>query len=128
MRIVYDPTHVLHAPATEVQYGVPVPIYEVPARAESIRAALLADDAFSFAEPAEHGISPVTAVHHEGLVRFLEEAWSLWRAHGGGAGSMPPQYLPDNVLHPAMRASIGAAPEPSGAVRRLGYSCSSAMT
>src|SRR5258707_381199 len=58
MRIVYDPTHVLHDPATEVQYGVPVPIYEVPARAESIRAALLADDAVSFAEPAEHGISP----------------------------------------------------------------------
>src|SRR5258707_6883989 len=128
MRIVYDPTHVLHDPATEVQYGVPVPIYEVPARAESIRAALLADDAFSFAEPAEHGISPVTAVHHEGLVRYVEEAWSLWRAHGGGAGSMPPQYLPDTVLHPAVREGMGPAPEPSGAVGRMGYWCWETMT
>ena len=40
MRVVYDPSHVLHDPVTEVQTGVAMPMYEVPARAESIRAAL----------------------------------------------------------------------------------------
>jgi hypothetical protein len=41
MRVVYDPSHGLHDPATEVQYGTAMPMYEVPARVESIRAALL---------------------------------------------------------------------------------------
>lgn len=45
MRVVYDPSHVLHNPVTEVQNGVAMAIYEMPARVESIRAALLADDA-----------------------------------------------------------------------------------
>src|SRR5215831_9054559 len=87
MRVVYDSRHVLHDPTTEVQYGVPMHMYEVPARVESIRAALLADDEFSFTDPTEHGLGPVTAVHHEGLVRFLAEAWSLWRDQGGGGGA-----------------------------------------
>jgi acetoin utilization deacetylase AcuC-like enzyme len=89
MRVVYDPSHILHDPVTEVQYGVAIPMYEVPARVESIREALLADGEFSFADPAGHGLGPVTAVHHEGLVRFLAEAWSLWLAHGGGSDSLP---------------------------------------
>jgi hypothetical protein len=128
MRVVYDPSHVLHDPATEVQYGVVMPMFEVAARVESIRAALLADDKFSFADPADHGLGPVTAVHHEGLVRFLAEAWSLWRTHGGGGGSMPPQFMPDTVLHPAMREGMGEAPEPSGATGRIGYWCWETMT
>jgi hypothetical protein len=128
MRVVYDPSHVLHDPVTEVQYGVAIPMYEVPARVESIHAALLADDEFSFADPAGHGLGPVTAVHHEGLVRFLAEAWSLWLAHGGGSDSLPSQFMPDTVLHPAMREGMGEAPEPSGAIGRIGYWCWETMT
>ena len=67
MHVVYDPRHVLHDPATEVQYGVAMPMYEVSARVESIRAALLTDGSFSFTDPAGHGLEPVLAVHHEGL-------------------------------------------------------------
>src|SRR5499427_655901 len=128
MRVVYDPSHVLHDPATEVQYGIAMPMYEVPARVESIRAALLTDDNFGFADATGHGLGPVTAVHHEGLVCFLDEAWSLWRKHGGGGGSMPPQFMPDTALHPAMREGMGEAPEPSAAVGRIGYWCWETMT
>jgi len=128
MRVVYDSRHVLHDPGTEVQSGVPMPIYEVPARVESIRAALLADDEFSFTGPTEHGLGPVTAVHDEGLVRFLGESWARWRQHGGGGGAMPPQFLPDTVLHPALREGMGPAPEPSAAVGRIGYWCWETMT
>ena len=56
MHVVYDPRHVLHDPVTEVQYGTAMPMYEVPARVESIRAALLTDDAFSFADATDHGL------------------------------------------------------------------------
>ena len=128
MRVVYDPRHVLHDPGTEVQHGVPMPMYEVPARVESIRAALLADSEFAFTGPTDHGLGPVSAVHNEGLVRFLAESWSLWRRHGGGGGAMPPQYLPDSVLHPAMREGMGPAREPSGAMGRIGYWCWETMT
>jgi acetoin utilization deacetylase AcuC-like enzyme len=128
MHVVYDPRHVLHDPTTELQHGVPMPIYEVPARVESIRAALLADDEFSFTVPTEHGLGPVVAVHHEGLVGFLAEAWGLWRNQGGGGGPMPPQYLPDTVLHPAIREGMGPAPEPPGAMGRIGYWCWETMT
>jgi acetoin utilization deacetylase AcuC-like enzyme len=128
MRVVYDPSHVLHDPAVEVQYGVPMPMYEVPARVESIRRALLADDQFTFVEPATHGLGPVLAVHHQGLVQFLADAWSLWRAQGGSGAPMAPQFMPDTVLHPAMREGMGPAPEPSGAIGRIGYWCWETMT
>jgi acetoin utilization deacetylase AcuC-like enzyme len=128
MRVVYDPSHVLHDPAVEVQYGVPMPMYEVPARVESIRRALLADDQFTFVEPTRHGLGPVLAVHHQGLVQFLADAWSLWRANGGGGAPMAPQFMPDTVLHPAMREGMGPAPEPSGAIGRIGYWCWETMT
>jgi acetoin utilization deacetylase AcuC-like enzyme len=107
MQVVYDPRHVLHDPLTEVQYGVPLPMYEVPSRVESIRTSLSADPAFTFTSPVDHGLEPVTAVHEEGLIRFLAEAWSLWRADGGGGGSMPPQLVPDTIVHPAMREGMG---------------------
>jgi hypothetical protein len=38
-----------------------MPMYEVSARVESIRTALLADDTFSFADPAGHGLEPAAA-------------------------------------------------------------------
>jgi acetoin utilization deacetylase AcuC-like enzyme len=127
MRVVYDQRHLLHDPGTEVQHGVPMPIYEVPARVESIRASLQADSDFTFTGPTDHGLGPVTAVHDEGLVRFLAESWSSWRRHGGG-GVMPPQFLPDTVLHPALREGMGPAREPSAATGRIGYWCWETMT
>jgi hypothetical protein len=56
MHVVYDPSHVLHDPTTEVQYGVPMPMYEVPARVESIRAALLADEEYENARTWLRGL------------------------------------------------------------------------
>ena len=41
---------------------------------------------------------------------------------------MPPQFMPDTVLHPAMREGMGEAPEPSAAVGRIGYWCWETMT
>lgn len=128
MQVVYDPGHCLHDPTVEVQYGIPIPMYETPARVEVIREALERDGGFDFLPPTEHGIGPVRAVHDAGLIRFLEEAWGLWREHGGGGGASAPHFLPDTVLHPALREGMGAAPEPSGALGRIGYWCWETMT
>jgi acetoin utilization deacetylase AcuC-like enzyme len=128
LHVVYDPRHALHDPTVEVQHGIPIPMYETPARVESMREALERDRGFDFLPPTEHGIEPIRAVHEEGLIRFLEEAWGLWREQGGGGGAMASHFLPDTVLHPALREGMGPAPEPSGAIGRIGYWCWETMT
>lgn len=80
MQVVYSPRHLAHDIDTETFMGVGVPANEVAERAERIRGALAADGGFTFVEPAEHGEAPITAVHDEALVRFLEVAWSEVRA------------------------------------------------
>lgn len=80
MQVVYSPRHLGHDIDTETFMGVGVPANEVAERAERIRAALTADGGFTFVEPTDHGEAPITAVHDEGLVRFLEIAWSEVRA------------------------------------------------
>ena len=41
---------------------------------------------------------------------------------------MPPQFMPDTVLHSALREGMGEAPEPSAAIGRIGYWCWETMT
>ena len=80
MQVVYSPRHLAHDITSETFMGVEVPANEVAERAERIRSALTADGGFTFTEPTDHGEAPITAVHDEGLVRFLEVAWSEVRA------------------------------------------------
>lgn len=124
MQVAYTSKHLLHNPETEVQFGIPIPNYEVTARAEAIRTALERDGGFEFREPAEHGIDPIKAVHDEGLVRYLEDAWRDWRK----AIQQAPAAIPDTMLHPALREGMGPAREPKGAIGRIGYWCWETMT
>ncbi len=122
MKVVYTPAHLLHNPDTEVQFGIPLPMYEVPQRAEAIRRALEADGGFELVAPTEHGVAPVQAVHDPAMVRYLEQAWRDWRT-----AYTTPQAIPDTVLHPALREGMGPAPEPRGPLARLGYWCFETM-
>lgn len=124
MKVVYSPQHQLHNPETEVQFGIPIPIYEIPARAETIHRTLLRDGGFESQEPTEHGIDPITAVHDPDLVRYLEEAWRDWRK----VLQQAPAVIPDTVLHPALREGMGPAREPGGPTGRIGYWCWETMT
>jgi acetoin utilization deacetylase AcuC-like enzyme len=80
MRVVYSPAHLVHDPATETVMGVAIPANEVGERAECIRAALAADGGFAFSAPTDHGVAPIAAVHDDGLIRFLAEAWLQMQA------------------------------------------------
>src|SRR3954452_9309502 len=82
MRVVYSPAHLGHDVVTETVMGVAIPAYEVAERAERIRTALEADGGFELEGPGEHGEAPILAVHDEGLLRFLEDAWSSLRREG----------------------------------------------
>lgn len=119
VRVVYSPRHRLHDPGFEVTGGERIPAYEVIGRVEAIREALDSDPAFSFVDPRAFGLDPVRAVHDDGLIRYLENAWSDWLAGGTGAGAI----LPDAFLHPALRAGMGDAPEPSSPCGQAGFYC-----
>ena len=76
MKVVASVKHRLHDPHREIESsGFQVP-FEHPGRAETIAAALRADERFAVVEPAEWGTGPIEAVHDPGLVRFLASAWS----------------------------------------------------
>jgi acetoin utilization deacetylase AcuC-like enzyme len=82
MRVVYSPAHLEHDPTTETVMGVAIPANEVGERAERIRDALASDGGFRISPPTDHGQAPIAAVHDEGLIRFLAEAWSDLQAQG----------------------------------------------
>ncbi len=90
MRVVYTPLHLGHDPASETIMGEETPAYEVPDRAERIRATLVADGGFQLSGPTEHGLDPILAVHDPGLVRFLEEAWPQAVHEGIGQRAVVP--------------------------------------
>ena len=123
MRVVYSPKHRVLDPLYEVNHGVQEPASDVPARAESILAALLRDGGFELLEPSQYGTEPILAVHDPGLVAFLEQAWSAWVA----TGETRPLY-PDTLLHPGMRQGMAPAPEPVEIGARMGYWCFDTFT
>jgi acetoin utilization deacetylase AcuC-like enzyme len=82
MQVVYSTAHLEHDPKTETVMGAPIPANEVAERAERIHAALAADGGFSISSPIDHGLDPIAAVHDEGLIRFLAEAWTQMQAEG----------------------------------------------
>jgi acetoin utilization deacetylase AcuC-like enzyme len=110
MQVVYSSRHLAHDIDTETFMGVGVPANEVAERAERIRTALTADGEFAFSEPTEHGEAPITAVHDEGLVRFLEVAWSEVRAQ-----AIPRAFLSADT-YPNLAMFEGMSPD---AVQRL---------
>jgi acetoin utilization deacetylase AcuC-like enzyme len=110
MQVVYSPRHLAHDIDTETFMGIGIPANEVAERAERIRDALTADGGFTFVDPTDHGEAPITAVHDEGLVRFLEVAWSEVRAQ------MIPRAFLSADTYPNVAMFEGMSPD---AVARL---------
>jgi acetoin utilization deacetylase AcuC-like enzyme len=119
VRVIYSPRHQLHDPDFEVTAGQRIPAYELVTRAEAIRITLAADPSFSFHVPREYGLEPVKAVHDDGLVDYLENAWRDWRSRGTGASAI----MPDTFLHPGLRTGMGDPPRPSSPCGQSGYYC-----
>ncbi len=105
MRVVYSPAHLAHDVVTETVMGMAIPANEVAERAETIRATLEADGGFTIEPPTEHGTEPILAVHDEGLLRYLDEAWSAARAQSVDR----PNLIADTF--PSFRMFEGMSPE-----------------
>ena len=119
MKVVYTLRHRLHHPERELERSRLQPPFEHPGRAETIRAALAADDRFELVAPDEWGTDPITAVHDPGLVAFLETAWAEYQQAVGPTHDV----IPDVFAMSALREGMGPAREPGPVGMRLGWWC-----
>ncbi|MBA2570955.1 MAG: histone deacetylase family protein [Chloroflexi bacterium] len=123
MKVVHSEAHRAHTYAHEVTGGLPTRAWETVARAEAIRAALEAVG-HDLRAPADHDAAAITAVHDPAMLRYLETAWSDWRANGLDRATIVPDTLP----LAGYRAGMGAATEPASPCGRIGYWCFDTMT
>ncbi|MEO5899570.1 MAG: histone deacetylase family protein [Ilumatobacteraceae bacterium] len=119
MRVVYTPAHLGHDPHTEIeQSGWHAP-WEHVGRAETIRATLATDDAFTIVAPDPWGLDPVRAVHDGGLVDFLAVAWQEYQVVNPGVRDV----VPDVFYRPGLRRGMSPAGVPASVNGRLGWYC-----
>jgi acetoin utilization deacetylase AcuC-like enzyme len=113
MDVVFTEAHRSHDPERELVMGREVGVYETPARAEQVAAALRASG-HAFADLTEHGRGPVEAVHDRAFVDHLERAWDEWSELG-----WTHPIVPDTI---AMSRLLDAPLAPPAGVRgRTGY-------
>ena len=122
MKVVHTERHRAHDPAVETYLGLPEPANEVPARADSILAALRADGGFDIVEPTDHGTAPITAVHDPGLLRFLEAAWPEVERQRLAREFLVADTYPTRAMFQGMSEELVAArPEPTAIGGRVGW-------
>ena len=122
MKVVHTESHRRHDPKVETYLGLPLPANEVPARADSIRDALVADGGFELVEPVGHGAAPILAVHDPGLVRFLEEAWPAAQQQQIDRDFLVADTYPTRGMFQGMSEEfVAARPEPVAVGGRAGW-------
>jgi acetoin utilization deacetylase AcuC-like enzyme len=103
--VVWSDDCLLHEAGGEVWIGLPDPGNELPERATAIREALVGAGApLVDAEP--HDDEAVLAVHDEGLVTYLREAWTLWQEAGYAEDPGQPRVVPYIFPHPGLLAGL----------------------
>jgi acetoin utilization deacetylase AcuC-like enzyme len=122
VKAVYTDRHRGHDVRTETFLGKSIPAHEIVARAELIRAALLADGGFELVGPTEHGAEPILAVHDAGLLHFLEQAWNEHRRQRPEGEALIADTYPSRAMFEGMsEAALGGLREPEAIGGRAGW-------
>lgn len=121
--VASSPLHARHDPTTELCAGTSIPCWERASRAELIAEALAGDARFTFVPVAEHGRSPIEAVHDPRLVAYLERAWERLVEAGVTLGPAGAQVHPDTYVHPALRDGMGPGARPRDPLAELALWC-----
>jgi acetoin utilization deacetylase AcuC-like enzyme len=93
----------------------------VAERAERIRETLEADRGFVLVPPTEHGTDPILAVHHPGLLAFLEQAWAAARADALPRSFLVADTYPTFAMFEGISESVWRAAETRAAAGRAGW-------
>jgi len=117
MPVVWSDRHRLHEPGGEVWVGLRMPAAEVPARADAIRDALLADGA-RLADAEVHPDERLLAVHDRELLDYLAHAWEAWEAAGLPDDPGQDRVVPYVFAHPGLTATPAV---PTATWARPGY-------
>lgn len=102
MRSFFSEQQSKHAPALELQNGELVPHAESQARVDAIRAVLT-----DVAEPEDHGLDPILAIHDPAYVEFLGRAHKDW-VEAGRPGDAFPYVFPIRGRRPLNLTRIDA--------------------
>ena len=89
MRTIYSPRHMLHGGNVELNSGEIVAAYELPRRAEIVRARVEETKLGPVEAPDAFPLDWARRVHAPDYVDFLPRAWALWTAEGRGGSAMP---------------------------------------
>ena len=90
MKTIYTPAHLAHAPAKEFLDGELVDVFEKPTRAEMILAAVRNANLGEVLPPQDFGLQPIRAIHSDGYLSFLQNAYALWLADGRSTNAVYP--------------------------------------
>ena len=96
MDVVWTDLHRRQNPKMEINLGQPIPTYERPDRAETIRQQLETDSRFNFVGLAEHGRSPIEAVHALGPLALLQ-TWHTRSNFPRDLAGLPWGYLAASI-------------------------------
>jgi len=89
MQTVHSPRHAGHAGNLELMPGEIVPAFELPRRAEIVRARVEAVGLGPILPPDPHPLDTAARVHAPDYLAFLAEAWPRWAASGRAGTAMP---------------------------------------
>jgi acetoin utilization deacetylase AcuC-like enzyme len=89
MKTVFSPLHAGHGGNVELMGGQILPAFEMPRRAEIIRARVEEVGLGPILAPEVHGLETAAKVHRPDYLEFLQHAWSHWVAAGRGARRCP---------------------------------------
>ena len=84
----------VHYPKSFLVNGAPQPNPEVPGRVDALLAAARAGG-HDIAEPADHGLGPIAAVHTPEYVAFLQRIYERWARIPGASAEVIPNIHPD---------------------------------
>jgi acetoin utilization deacetylase AcuC-like enzyme len=90
---IFSTDHALHNPPHEFLDGALVPIYETPARAAIVHAALEQAALGPILPPRAFGLAPIRAVHSDDYLDYLEQIYERWVAAGGAPAAVMPGTL-----------------------------------
>ncbi len=89
MKTVFSPLHAGHAGNMELIAGAIVPAFELPSRAEFIRARVEETKLGPILPPVEHAMDAAKRVHRADYIDFLPTVWPQWIASGRTGTAMP---------------------------------------
>ncbi len=89
MQTVYSERHAGHGGNVELMAGEILPAFEVPRRAEIIRARVEEVGLGPVLAPEAHELDAARRVHAPDYLDFLPRAWPLWAAAGRSGTAMP---------------------------------------